>query len=70
MVNVLIMTSYESSIPSFSVEEALRTVNNLQDKGRAGVSAFLFGYGDGGGGPTQEMLERRRRLQDTDGCPK
>ncbi|XP_042883605.1 alpha-mannosidase 2C1-like [Penaeus japonicus] len=53
-----------------TVEEALRTVNNLQDKGRAGVSAFLFGYGDGGGGPTQEMLERRRRLQDTDGCPK
>lgn len=52
------------------VEEALRTVNNLQDKGRAGISAFLFGYGDGGGGPTQEMLERRQRLQDTDGCPK
>lgn len=53
-----------------TVEEALRTVNNLQDKGRAGISAFLFGYGDGGGGPTQEMLERRQRLQDTDGCPK
>lgn len=53
-----------------SVDEALRTVSSLEDKGRAGTSAFLFGYGDGGGGPTQDMLERARRLQDTDGCPK
>lgn len=52
------------------VKEALKTVNNLQDKGRVSTSAFLFGYGDGGGGPTQDMLERARRLRDTDGCPR
>lgn len=52
------------------VEEAVRTERNLEDKGRASTSAFLFGYGDGGGGPTQDMLERARRLADTDGCPK
>ena len=28
-----------------------------------------FGYGDGGGGPTREMLERPRRLADLDGMP-
>lgn len=59
--------SYSMSV---TVTEALHTVNNLQDKGRAGTSAFLFGYGDGGGGPTQDMLERARRLKDTDGCPR
>ncbi|XP_068248208.1 alpha-mannosidase 2C1-like [Palaemon carinicauda] len=55
---------------NLTVDEAIWTQENLQDKGRAGISAFLFGYGDGGGGPTQEMMERRRRLADTDGCPK
>jgi alpha-mannosidase len=29
-----------------------------------------FGYGDGGGGPTKEMLETARRLQDFPGAPK
>ncbi|CAF2014120.1 unnamed protein product [Rotaria magnacalcarata] len=52
------------------VEECVRTVTNLQDKGRVSTSAFLFGYGDGGGGPTQDMLERKKRLKDSDGCPK
>lgn len=31
---------------------------------------MLFGHGDGGGGPTQLMLDRLHRLQDTDGLPK
>ncbi len=29
-----------------------------------------FGLGDGGGGPTREMLERARRLDDLDGAPR
>ncbi len=29
-----------------------------------------FGYGDGGGGPTVEMIERARRLADLDGAPR
>ena len=28
-----------------------------------------FGHGDGGGGPTREMLERARRMADLDGSP-
>ncbi|KAA0191650.1 hypothetical protein HAZT_HAZT001127 [Hyalella azteca] len=52
------------------VKEALHTEANLRDKGRASTSAFLFGYGDGGGGPTEDMIERARRLADADGCPR
>ena len=28
------------------------------------------GYGDGGGGPTREMVEHGRRMKDLEGCPK
>ncbi|XP_037601449.1 alpha-mannosidase 2C1 isoform X3 [Cebus imitator] len=53
-----------------SVEEVLKTVANNRDKGRANHSAFLFGFGDGGGGPTQTMLDRLKRLSNTDGLPR
>ncbi|XP_042524827.1 alpha-mannosidase 2C1 [Dipodomys spectabilis] len=53
-----------------SVDEILKTVTNNRDKGRANHSAFLFGFGDGGGGPTQTMLDRLRRLRNTDGMPR
>ncbi|XP_076979834.1 alpha-mannosidase 2C1 isoform X1 [Tamandua tetradactyla] len=53
-----------------SVEEVLKTVTNNRDKGRTNHSAFLFGFGDGGGGPTQVMLDRLKRLCNTDGLPR
>ncbi len=31
---------------------------------------YPFGYGDGGGGPTREMLESARRLADLEGVPR
>ena len=43
---------------------------NFADKGAATVSLAPFGHGDGGGGPTREMLERARRLRDLEGSPK
>ncbi|XP_056138138.1 alpha-mannosidase 2C1 [Lampris incognitus] len=52
------------------VEDLVNTVRNNKDKGRANHSAALFGFGDGGGGPTQLMLDRLKRVQDTDGLPK
>uniref|UniRef100_A0A8C8AXV4 alpha-mannosidase n=1 Tax=Otus sunia TaxID=257818 RepID=A0A8C8AXV4_9STRI len=52
------------------VEEVLKTVKNNKDKGRVNHSAFLFGFGDGGGGPTQKMLDRMKRMTDTDGLPR
>uniref|UniRef100_A0A8C9NH97 alpha-mannosidase n=1 Tax=Serinus canaria TaxID=9135 RepID=A0A8C9NH97_SERCA len=52
------------------VAEVLKTVKNNKDKGRVNHSAFLFGFGDGGGGPTQKMLDRMKRMSDTDGLPR
>ncbi|NEE30995.1 alpha-mannosidase, partial [Streptomyces sp. SID7982] len=43
---------------------------NFADKGRATRSLVPFGWGDGGGGPTREMLERARRLRDLEGSPR
>lgn len=37
---------------------------------RAERSLYPFGYGDGGGGPTREMLEAARRLVDIAGAPR
>ncbi|KAA0724304.1 Alpha-mannosidase 2C1 [Triplophysa tibetana] len=52
------------------VEDLINTVKNNKDKGRANHSAVLFGFGDGGGGPTQLMIDRLERVRDTDGLPK
>ncbi|MCI4381808.1 hypothetical protein PGIGA_G00256100 [Pangasianodon gigas] len=52
------------------VEDLINTIRNNKDKGRANHSAVLFGFGDGGGGPTQVMLDRLQRVQDTDGLPR
>ncbi|GFR82439.1 RNA-binding protein 5 [Elysia marginata] len=52
------------------VNELLKTVQNFKDKGRSNCSAFLFGYGDGGHGPREDMLGRLARLKDCDGMPK
>jgi len=41
-----------------------------QEKDRASVQVVPFGFGDGGGGPTAAMLERRRRYHDLEGMPK
>lgn len=51
----------------FSGREMAKLVRNFQEKGRARRSLVPFGYGDGGGGPTAEMLARARRLRDLDG---
>lgn len=45
-------------------------MGNNRDKGRVNHGALLFGFGDGGGGPSQLMLDRLHRLQDTDGLPR
>src|SRR5262249_47249260 len=53
----------------FSGLEMARSVRNFAEKGRATRSLIPFGYGDGGGGPTREMLERARRMVDLGGAP-
>ncbi|MFG2923170.1 alpha-mannosidase [Streptomyces sp. NPDC048305] len=46
------------------------TERNFRDKGAANRSLVPFGYGDGGGGPTREMLARAERLADLEGSAK
>ena len=53
----------------FSVGELVHSQPNYKDHGRSDRSLYPFGYGDGGGGPTAEMLERARRLAGLDGLP-
>ncbi|MGW3493432.1 alpha-mannosidase [Streptomyces sp. NPDC001020] len=54
----------------FSGEEMSRAARNHRDKGRATRSLAPFGHGDGGGGPTREIMERARRLKDLEGSAK
>ncbi len=49
--------------------ELAHTVSNFRDKGAAKNSLIPFGWGDGGGGPTREMLARATRTRDLEGSP-
>ena len=42
--------------------DVMNSVRNNRDKDRSPSSMLLFGFGDGGGGPNTEMLEKIRRL--------
>ncbi len=46
-----------------------RAEQNFADKGQANTSLVPFGFGDGGGGPTREMLAAARRTRSLDGSP-
>ncbi|PSL37988.1 alpha-mannosidase [Labedella gwakjiensis] len=50
-------------------EELHHAVRQFRDKGRATTSLVPFGYGDGGGGPIREMMERQRRVESLEGSP-
>ncbi len=51
-------------------KELTFTANNFKEKGEATRSLTPFGFGDGGGGPTREMLARAARARDTEGLPR
>lgn len=46
------------------------TWRNFKAKRHHDVTLLAFGYGDGGGGPTTEMLERFERLKNFPGMPR
>ncbi|GAA1032140.1 glycoside hydrolase family 38 C-terminal domain-containing protein [Virgisporangium ochraceum] len=46
----------------FSGKQLAHAVANFEEKGAASRSLAPFGYGDGGGGPTRDMMARARRL--------
>lgn len=50
--------------------ELAKAERQFAQKDRASRSLLPYGYGDGGGGPTIEMIERIRRYSDFEGLPK
>ncbi|WP_327370882.1 alpha-mannosidase [Streptomyces sp. NBC_01217] len=54
----------------FHGRELAHAERNFAEKGPATRSLVPFGWGDGGGGPTREMLEKARRLRDLEGSPR
>lgn len=59
-LNNVIYTTYNGTI---TPEMNLGTWENYQHKEYTDEAIVTFGWGDGGGGPTEEMLENYRRLQ-------
>jgi alpha-mannosidase len=59
--------TYNAELSGRELAHAVRT---FRDKGAATRSLVPFGYGDGGGGPTREMLARARRTADLAGSPR
>ncbi|MFF2387985.1 alpha-mannosidase [Agromyces sp. NPDC058104] len=50
-------------------EELARAERQYAEKGAANTSLVPFGYGDGGGGPTREMLASAQRTASLEGSP-
>lgn len=59
--------TYNSDLSAAELTHAER---NFADKAVASASIVPFGYGDGGGGPSREMVARARRYSDLDGVPR
>ncbi|MFP3714079.1 alpha-mannosidase [Puerhibacterium sp. TATVAM-FAB25] len=53
-----------------SATDLARAERQFAEKGRANTSLVPFGYGDGGGGPTREMVAAARREADLEGSPR
>ena len=51
------------------VAELRRSARDYRDHDRSRRSLLVFGWGDGGGGPTPAMLESLRRCSDLEGVP-
>ncbi|HET6295877.1 MAG TPA: glycoside hydrolase family 38 C-terminal domain-containing protein [Kribbella sp.] len=54
---------------TLSGSELAHAVHSYAENGFATTSLAMYGYGDGGGGPTREMLEKARRLGSLEGSP-
>jgi alpha-mannosidase len=52
-----------------SAQELALAQRNYKEKGEANSSLVPFGYGDGGGGPTREMLAAAARTASLEGSP-
>jgi alpha-mannosidase len=54
----------------FTAGQVVSSATNFKDKEGSARSLYLFGWGDGGGGPEPDMIEAARRLRNLDGAPR
>ncbi|PZF53334.1 alpha-mannosidase [Curtobacterium sp. MCSS17_008] len=59
--------TYNSDV---SAADLHRGERGNKERGVANTSMLLYGFGDGGGGPTREMVAAARRQHDLDGSPR
>lgn len=59
----------DTYISELSAAELAHAERNFSEKGKATVSLIPFGWGDGGGGPTREMIAAAKRLVSLEGSP-
>ena len=59
--------TYNSRLAAFELAKAER---QYAEQGHANLSLVPFGYGDGGGGPTREMVAKAHRTADLEGSPR
>lgn len=55
---------------NFTANEVAKSSTRFLDHDRATCSLYPFGHGDGGGGPTRQMIENARLLKDLEGMPR
>ncbi|UTT63355.1 alpha-mannosidase [Microcella humidisoli] len=60
----------DTYISELSGKELAHAERNFSEKGRASISLVPFGWGDGGGGPTREMIAAAHRTADLEGSPR
>ncbi|KAG0340515.1 Glycoside hydrolase, 38 vacuolar alpha mannosidase [Podila horticola] len=63
------MAPCETYTAQADVGDMVRSIKNNRDLAFSNQSLLPYGNGDGGGGPQRGMLERLRRMKDTDGLP-
>ncbi|KAJ3176169.1 Alpha-mannosidase 2C1 [Irineochytrium annulatum] len=52
-----------------TVDEVVKCLKNNKDKSYSNKSLYLYGNGDGGGGPLIPMIERINRMKNVEGLP-
>ncbi|CAO3608492.1 unnamed protein product [Mucor fragilis] len=63
------LTPAETYTASVTASEVYKCAKNHHDMESSNESLLVYGHGDGGGGPTPEMLERLQRMRNVDGLP-
>ncbi|KAJ2798699.1 Glycoside hydrolase, 38 vacuolar alpha mannosidase, partial [Coemansia helicoidea] len=64
------MSPAETYTASVSVDDIIDSVKKHKDVAYSNESLYLYGHGDGGGGPREHMIERLQYMGDVDGLPR